>query len=140
MNGFALWYAFNCPLVNYTGIKAAKQGITAHPAVRLGVYQNSMSRDNHTACFDLVYFGPTRAISSLEKAVKQEFNWHIERDGRGHSEWISGIDVTDLESKIDDIIDGYKFKIVKVSKKYLPLTVDNLQVFLQDHNMIPPGL
>jgi hypothetical protein len=93
------------------------------------VYQNSYSKKSHTACFDAVYIGPARAVGNLEKAVKQEFQWDIELDGRGHSEWVS-MTYSSIEKKIDEIIDGYKFKVVKVPKQYLPLTVDNLETFL----------
>ena len=130
MAGWKLFYIFKDPM----GSADSKIGITGHPSVRLGVYQNSYSRKSHVACFDRVYFGPERAISALEKAVKQEFNWNIERDGRGHSEWISET-YTTIETKIDEIIDGYKFKIQKVPKKYLPLTVDNLDAFLADYQL-----
>ena len=135
MNGQKILYIFKDPL----GAPDSKVGITGSPAVRLGVYQNSYSKNSHTACFDYAYVGPARAINNLEKALKQELHLDIERDGRGHSEWIS-MDAASVERKIDEIIDGYKFKIVKVSKKYLPLTVDNLQAFLEDHNLIPPML
>jgi hypothetical protein len=117
-----LFYIFDDPL----GAKDAKIGITGHPAVRLGVYQNSYSRNSHVACFNVAYIGPAKAIASLEKAVKQQFNWDIERDGRGASEWISGQDSAEIEIKIDSIIDGYKFKIEKISNDFLPLTVDLL--------------
>ena len=106
----------------------SKIGITGHPTIRLGVYQNSYSRKSHVACFDRVYIGPMRAIGNLEKAVKHNFDWAIERDGRGASEWISKT-YTEIESKIDSLIDGYKFKVVKVPKKFLPLTVDNMRQF-----------
>jgi hypothetical protein len=109
----------------------SKVGITGSPAVRLGVYQNSYSKKSHTACFDVVYIGPGRAVANLEKAVKQVFDWDIQMDGRGHSEWVSQT-YTTIESKIDELIDGYKFKIKKVPKKYLPLTVDNLEKFLNE--------
>lgn len=126
MKDFKLFYIFKDPL----GSIDSKIGITGSPAVRLGVYQNSYSRKSHAACFDVVYFGPNRAIGNLEKAVKQKFDWHIERDGRGASEWISRT-YTSLEKEIDELIKGYKFKIQKVPKKFLPLTVDNLETFLQ---------
>ena len=125
MKGQKLFYIFKDPM----GASDSKVGITGSPAVRLGVYQNSYSKNSHTACFDVVYIGPARVIGNLEKAVKQEFNWDIDRDGRGHSEWISHVHTT-LETAIDIIIDGYKFKVVKVPKKFLPLTVDNLEEFL----------
>lgn len=111
----------------------SKVGITGHPAVRLGSYQNSYSRKSHIACFDIVYVGPSRAINNLEKIVKQKFDWHIERDGRGASEWISKT-YTSIEEEIDQLIQGYHFKISKVEKKFLPLTVDNLDTLLNKLN------
>jgi len=127
MNGNKLFYIFKDPL----GSIDSKVGITGHPAVRLGVYQNSYSKKSHTACFDVVYIGPARAISLLEKAIKKDLNLDIERDGRGHSEWVSQTYAT-IESKIDEIIHGYRFKIQKIPKKYLPLNVDNLDIFLKE--------
>lgn len=124
MKGRKLFYIFKDPMGSYD----SKIGITGNPVVRLGVYQNSYSKKSHTACFDIVYIGPARAIANLEKAVKQEFDWDIELDGRGHSEWV-GMTYTTIEHRIDEIIDGYKFKVVKVPKKFLPLTVDNLDNF-----------
>ena len=121
-----LFYIFKDPM----GSIDSKVGITGGPAVRLGVYQNSYSKKSHTACFDVVYIGPPRVITNLEKAAKQEFNWDIDRDGRGHSEWVSQT-YTTIETAIDAIIDGYKFKVKKVPKRFLPLTVDNLEAFLK---------
>jgi hypothetical protein len=135
MEDWALWYAFNCPLSRYTGIRAAKQGITSHPAVRLGVYQNSVSRDNHISCFEMTYIGSRLAVSNLEKAVIREYNWAIERDGRGHSEWISGLAVSDIESAIDKLISENHFKVKKVEINWLPLTTENLEEFLKHHNL-----
>ena len=127
MDDWKLFYVFKDPM----GSIDSKIGITGHPAVRLGVYQNSYSRKSHIACFDVVYIGPSRAVANLEKAVKQTFDWSIERDGRGASEWVSQTYST-IESKIDELINGYKFKITKVPKGFLPLTVDNLDRFLKE--------
>lgn len=113
------------------GSKDCKIGITSNPIVRLGVYQNSYSRKSHIARFDLVYIGSNRIISNLEKAVKNEFSWDIELDGRGHSEWISK-PYEMLESQIDKIINGYNFKVKKVPKNLLPLTIYNLEQIIQD--------
>jgi hypothetical protein len=124
-------YAFNDPL----GAPDAKAGITGHYEVRFGVYQNSYSRNSHVACFDILYIGPDRVIANLEKAIKQKFDWSIERDGRGHSEWISGWTAEMLEKEIDKIIDGYKFKVTKVDKQFLPLTTDNLDEFLNFYGL-----
>lgn len=131
MKGIKGLYAFGDPL----GAPDSKAGITGHFEVRLGVYQNSYSRNSHVACFNLLYIGPARAIENLEKAIKQVFDWSIERDGRGHSEWISGHTVDMLETEIDKIIDGYKFKVTKVNREFLPLTVDNMQEFKEFYKL-----
>jgi len=130
MNGQKLFYIFKDPM----GALDSKVGITGSPEVRLGVYQNSYSRKSHVACFDVVYIGPSRVIGNLENAVKQEFNWDIDRDGRGHSEWISQT-YTTLETAIDKTIDGYKFKVIKVAKRFLPLTADNLTELKKFYNL-----
>jgi hypothetical protein len=128
MKGQKLFYIFKDPM----GALDSKVGITGSPAVRLGVYQNSYSKKSHTACFDVVYIGPARVIGNLEKAAKQEFSWDIDRDGRGHSEWVSQT-YTTIETAVDNIINGYQFKVKKIPKRFLPLTVDNLEEFLAHH-------
>jgi hypothetical protein len=130
MNNQKLFYIFKDPM----GSLDSKVGITGSPAVRLGVYQNSYSKKSHTACFDVVYIGPARVIGNLEKAAKQEFSWDIDRDGRGHTEWVSQTHTT-IETAVDKIVDGYKFKVKKVPKRFLPLTVDNLNNFLSEINI-----
>jgi T5orf172 domain len=134
--GYKLFYVFSCPLGKYTGIISVKIGITGHPEIRLGVYQNSYSRDSHISCFDLVYYGPTSAVEKLEKAVKLDFNWDIERDGRGASEWISGYTVAMIEEKIDEIIKGHKFKIQKVDNRFFPLNIDNMTEFMEFYKLV----
>jgi hypothetical protein len=74
-------------------------------------------------------------VANLEKAVKQQFDWHIERDGRGSSEWISQT-CTSIEEQIDELISGYQFKVQKVPKKYLPVNVDNLDQLILDYGLI----
>lgn len=130
MDDWKLFYIFKDPM----GSADSKIGITGHPEVRLGVYQNSYSRKSHVACFDRVFVGPGRAVNSLERAVKQTFDWQIERDGRGASEWISET-YTTIETKIEELIEGYKFKVVKVPRKFLPLTVDNLEALRKHYNL-----
>jgi hypothetical protein len=125
MKGHKLMYVFGDPL----GAKDSKVGITGSPYIRLGVYQNSYSRNSHVACFDVVYIGPAGAINRLEKTVKQELDLDIERDGRGHSEWVS-MPYAEIEKHIDKIIDGHKFKVTKVTNNFLPLNSDNMETFL----------
>lgn len=124
MESIKIFYIFADPF----GSIDCKIGITSHPAVRLGVYQNSYSRKSHIACFNTVYIGPNGAISNLEKAVKIKFDWNIERDGRGSSEWIS-TNYEEIEKSIDDLILGYRFKVIKAPTELLPLTCDNLHIF-----------
>ena len=130
MNGQKLFYIFKDPI----GSLDSKVGITGSPAVRLGVYQNSYSKKSHTACFDVVYIGPARVVGNLEKVAKQKFSWDIDRDGRGHSEWVSQT-YTTIETAVDEIIEGYRFKITKVPKRFLPLTADNLNELLEHYNV-----
>ena len=130
MKGQKLFYIFKDPL----GSIDSKVGITGSPAVRLGVYQNSYSRKSHIACLDVVYIGPARAIANLERVAKQELDLDIERDGRGHSEWVSQT-YTAIETKIDELVNGYKFKVTKVPKRFLPLTADNLETFFQHYGI-----
>lgn len=118
------------------GANDSKIGITGHPLSRLGVYQNSYSRNSHIAQFDRLYLGGVNPISKLEKAVKDLFHWDIGRDGWGVSEWIDNWTVDMIETEIDKIIKGYKFKIEKVDPKFLPLNSDNMQDFLQHYNLI----
>lgn len=120
-----LLYAFKCPM----GAPDSKIGITGHWEIRQGVYQNSYSRNSHIACFDLVYVGVPSAVNNLEKVIKQRYDWNIERDGRGASEWIAKTSPDDIEKLVDELIEGYHFKIVKVPKQFLPLTVDNKEEF-----------
>lgn len=127
-----LLYAFACPMSKYTGINAVKTGVTSHYEVRLGVYQNSYSQDNHIAGFDLVYYGPSRAIDSLEKEIKKHLDWKIERDGRGGSEWIGNITINEVASHIDRLIEGNRFKIKKIESKLLPFTVHNGKEILNE--------
>lgn len=120
MSAYKIFYIFKDPF----GGDEVKIGITGHPEVRIGSYQNSYSKKSHTACFDVAYFGPPGAIERLERAVKQTFSWHIERDGRGASEWINELH-SSIETKIDELIEGYRFKIYKLPDRFLPLTVEN---------------
>ena len=126
-------YIFRCPLARYTNRIACKIGIPGSWWARFSGYQNSYSRLNHTACFDLVYVGPARAIALLEKTIKERYGWAIASDKGGESEWLDNMDVQDIEKIVDELIEGYCFKITKVETKWLPLTKDNLEEFLQAH-------
>lgn len=124
-------YIFGCPIAKYTGKVASKIGITGSWWARFSGYQSAYSKQNHTACFDLVYVGPNKAIEQLEAVIKARYNWSIASDKGGESEWIDNHNVATLETIVDDVIDGFKFKITKVDAKWLPLTKDNLAEFLE---------
>lgn len=113
------------------GSQDSKIGITGSPEVRLGVYQNSYSVRSHMAQFDYVYYGEKKTIEHLEKVIKQVYDWDIERDGRGFSEWIWNQSSKDIEKKIDEVIDGYKFKVYKLPKSLLPVNIENLEETLE---------
>jgi hypothetical protein len=126
-----LFYIFKCPL----GAPDCKIGITGSWWSRLSGYQNSYSKKKHTACFDMVYVGPARAIGKLETTIKERYDWAIESDKGGESEWVSNHTVEDIEQIVDGLINGFKFKITKVERQWLPLSKDNLTNFLQAHQI-----
>ena len=124
-----LFYIFKDPL----GAPDCKIGITGSWWSRFSGYQNSYSKRSHTACFDMVYVGPTRAVNLLETTIKQRYDWAIASDKGGESEWVSNHSVEDIEQIVDGLIDGFKFKIIKVDQQWLPLSKDNLVDFLKAH-------
>lgn len=126
-------YIFGCPIAKYTGNVASKVGITGSWWARFSGYQCAYSKQNHTACFDMVYVGPKKAIEQLEAVIKTRYNWSIASDRGGESEWIDNHDVATLEKIVDEIIDTFKFKITKVDARWLPLTKDMLEEFLEEH-------
>lgn len=89
------------------------------------------------SCFQLVYVGNNRTISNLEKQIKLQLNWSIERDGYGVSEWISDWSCNMIENMIDQVIDGFKFQIQKVDPKFLPLSTENMDDFLNYYGLKP---
>ena len=120
-----LLYIFQDPL----GSNDSKAGKTSHPDVRLGVYQNSYSARSHLAQFDYAFYGSKKAVDNLEKAIKTEFDWDIEQDGRGFSEWIGHHTSTQVLEKVEEIIEGYRSKVSKVPSKFLPLIAMNKSPF-----------
>jgi hypothetical protein len=83
----------------------------------------------------MVYVGPARAIGLLEKTIKERYDWAIDSDKGGESEWVSNHTVEDIEQIVDGLIAGFKFKITKVDRKWLPLSKDNLVDFLKSHEI-----
>lgn len=127
-----LLYIFQCPF----GKPNSKVGKTGHPGVRLGGYQNSYSFDGHVAQFDYAFVGTKSAVSKLEIRLKQEYNWDIERDGRGHSEWVSNHTSKQILKKVQETIDSCHYKVRMVPKEFLPITVDkldDLQIWLTNN-------
>lgn len=120
-----LLYIFQDPL----GSNDSKAGKTSHPDVRLGVYQNSYSARSHLAQFDYAFYGSKKAIDNLEKAIKTDFDWDIEQDGRGFSEWIGHHTSAQVLEKVEDIIEGYRSKVKKIPEEFLPLNINNLESF-----------
>lgn len=130
MDNWKLFYVFQDPM----GASDSKIGITGNPAVRLGVYQNSYSSRSHLAQFDYVYYGEKKTVEHLEKVMKQLYDWDIERDGRGFSEWIWNNTSKDIVKKIDEVIEGYRFKVYKVSEDLLPINIENLEELIDQIN------
>lgn len=128
----SLFYIFNdpkCPCCGH-GDVMAKVGITSYPKTRIGVYQNSYSVRKQHHQFDCVYYGSLSNVTQLEKAVKDEFDWDIENDGRGQSEWVWDWTSDQIAKEVDEIIKGYAFHIKKLPKKFLPVNINNLDEVL----------
>ena len=123
-----LFYIFQDPM----GSDDSKVGVTSHTKVRLGTYQNSYSSRSHLAQFDIAYTGSPRVIDKLEKEVKRKFDWDIENDGRGHTEWVSHFTPEMIEKEVDKIIEGFHFKVTKIPAKFLPITVNNFDDLLTE--------
>lgn len=121
----SLFYIFADPM----GDKSCKIGISSKGDVRLGTYQNSYSSRSHQAQFDCAWYGTSKVISKLELTAKSEFEWDIERDGRGHSEWVYDLSVQDIAKQVEDIIDGFHYKVWPVPKQFLPMTVEKYKEF-----------
>ena len=109
------------------GALACKLGITGNPEVRLGVYQNSYYHGSHTATFDHVWIGDNKNINNLEKTLKNQLGLSIQKEGRGHSEWISEpADV--ILKQIEETIEGYRFKVRKLDTS---IDIYNLESVLE---------
>ena len=118
----AKWlYAFKDPL----GSGDVKIGITSHPKVRLGVYQNSYSRKSHTACFDYVWEGPNKQIERLENALKEKYKWDIASDKMGESEWVTDIDLDSLVEVVNAEIKGWRFHVTVLEATF-PIIADDI--------------
>lgn len=111
--------------------KDVKVGKTGNPVARLGVYQNSYSRNSHIAEFNQVWFGNNNAVNFLETAIKNKHRWEIEADGRGFSEWVNNVSVEEITDSINTVITEGRFKVYKLPAQYLPLNINNLNDVLE---------
>ncbi len=112
-------YAFKCPF----GSGDVKIGITGNPKSRLGTYQCAYSAKKHRACFDMVWEGPDEQIERLEKALKNTYNWNIESDKLGESEWVTEVGFDAIIEEVDKTIRGWRFKITRLPVEF-PITQD----------------
>ena len=117
----AKWlYAFKDPL----GSGDVKIGITGNPKSRLGTYQCAFSARSHRACFDMVWEGPQLPIERLEQQLKLKYNWNIESDKLGESEWIADIGFEKIIEEVDKTIQENRFKISRLPIRF-PMTQDD---------------
>jgi hypothetical protein len=108
-----------------------KIGITANPRVRLAAYQNAFSSRSRVARFDRVWEGTADHIGKLEVYLKNTFNWSIEFDKAGHSEWVSDMDMATLEAEVEKTIAGMRFHIKPLAAP-MPLLLSELDSVLGD--------
>jgi hypothetical protein len=117
----AKWlYAFKDPL----GSGDVKIGITGNPKSRLGTYQCAYSAKKHVSCFDIVWEGPDEPIQRLEQALKTTYNWNIESDKLGESEWVADIGFDKIVEEVETTIVGHRFKISRLPIEF-PMTQDD---------------
>ena len=91
--------------IGITGSKKAK--------IRLGTYQNSFPGKSHLATFNKIWYGKNTAVSELERVLKNQFDYAIELDGRGFTEWIYE-DESIIQDAIEKTIEGYGFHVFPV--------------------------
>ena len=116
-----IFYGFPCPILG----KDTKFGITGNARMRLAVYGMSYSSRAHRAQFGFGYYGSSRAIEKLEIEVKKYFDDFID-PAEGRTEWVKNHTLTEIETKVDEIIKGHRFKIKKLPPNLLPITEKNL--------------
>ncbi len=112
-------YVFKDPF----GTGDVKIGISGNPKSRLGTYQCAYSAKSHRACFDMVWEGPGNQIERLERALKDRYNWNIESDKLGESEWVTDIGFEAVVKAVEDTIQGFRFKIAVLPIAF-PVTQD----------------
>jgi len=108
-----------------------KIGITANPRVRLAAYQNAMSSNSYVARFTRVWEGSDNHIGKLETYLKNTFNWEIESDKAGHSEWVSNTTIETLVSEVEKTIAGMRFHITALDAP-MPVLISDLDTILGD--------
>jgi hypothetical protein len=93
--------------------------------IRLGTYQQALG-PRLMARWEVAWIGEQTEIEAMEREVKKEFRKDILYEGRGYSEWVSGYSAHTIKPVIQEIIDGFRFKVTLVAAEHLPITVDNL--------------
>lgn len=94
--------------------------------IRLGTYQQALG-PRLMARWELAWIGEQTEIEALEREVKKEFKKDILYEGRGYSEWVSGYSAHTIKPIIQEIIDGFRFKVTPVDPAMTPITVNNLE-------------
>jgi len=93
--------------------------------IRLGTYQQALG-PRLMARWEMAWIGEQTEIEAMEREVKKEFKKDILYEGRGYSEWVSGYSAHTIKPLIEEIIQGFRFKVFQVDAEFLPITVDNL--------------
>ena len=107
-----------------------KIGITtlSKAEVRLGTYQNALG-PRYLCSWTRCWVGDGDEISRLERVLKQHYKKDILNEGRGYTEWVSGLSWQDVVPVVEDMIQGHRFKIDPVPDQFLPLNSHNLDSY-----------
>lgn len=123
-------YLRKCP-----GVKKPRDfkiGIAALDKVRtrLAAYQQAVG-PVYTEEFTDLWIGEDIDVKEAEKKIKQQFKYKIASAEAGLSEWISDIDKQDILDFIEELKSDYFIKLEEAPKEFVPLTMNNVQDFLE---------
>jgi hypothetical protein len=123
-------YLRKCPGVKNP--RDFKIGIAALDKVRtrLAAYQQAVG-PVYTEEFTDLWIGEDIDVKEAEKKIKQQFKYKIASAEAGLSEWISDIDKQDILDFIEELKSDYFIKLEEAPKEFVPLTMNNVQDFLE---------
>ena len=113
-----------------TWVKAGKTKLPTFQ-MRIGNYQQG-NGPNYQVIWPMCWIGEKSVVDKLEQTIMNLFKDQRPLKGRGYTEWVKDETIESITDKINEIVQGYKYKVEPVDKQFLPITVDNV-AYVQDH-------